>query len=163
LKRTRRHSNHVAPEGANRIAAGSGHDRRTERAALWRYLLSWLLSSAVVVMLLALALDAPSDPPPQLLRAAERASCRLTVDGDDNAARAGEVLLRYRRTLSAAQSARLSDVIGRLAGLATPEADADLPDAVAVETGEARLGCSRVDRRAEEVLILFIGHYAAGE
>ena len=162
MKRTRRHSNYVPPEPANRIGAGSRHDRGAGRAGLWRYLLSWLLSSAVVVMLLALALDAPSDPPPQLLRAAERASCRLTV-GEGSAARAGEVLLRYSRTLSAAESARLSDVIARLAGLARPAADADLPDAVAVESSEARLGCSRVDRRAEEVLILFIGHYAAGE
>jgi hypothetical protein len=127
---------------------------------LWRYLVSWLLASAAVVIMLALALDGSSDPPPQLVRAAERASCRLTVDGEDDTARADEVVLRYGRTLTAVESARVRSITGRLAGLARSAADAALPHAVAVETGGAQLRCSTVSRRAEEVLVLFIRQYA---
>ena len=121
-------------------------------AALWRYGAAWLGGSAVVVAALALALDGGDGHPEKLELAAECASCRFVRDSDRPAG--GTVVVTYRPTLSAPELARVRAVARRLA--APTASAAPMDEAVAAENGAERLGCPRVDARAEEAITLFV-------
>lgn len=120
---------------------------------MWRYLAAWLGASAVVVAALALALDGGPEHPRQLTVAAERASCRFASDSDRPAG--ASVVLSYRATLSGDEIARVRAVARRLATPAVSTA-AGATEVVAAENGDERLGCPRIDARAEEAITLFV-------
>lgn len=101
---------------------------------------------------LALALDGERAHPQGLEVAAERASCRFVRDFDRPAG--GSVVVTYRSTLSGREIARVRAVARRLATPAAP--DARVSEAVAAENGVERLGCPRVDARAEDAITLFV-------
>jgi hypothetical protein len=122
-----------------------------ESAALWRYIAAWTVASAAVVALLALALDGGRSHPEPLTVAAERASCRFVSDSDRPAG--AHVVLSYRPTLSGDEIARVHAVARRLAA---PAVSAPRSEAIAVENGDERLACPRVDARAEDAIVLFV-------
>jgi hypothetical protein len=123
-----------------------------ETAALWRYAAAWLGGSAAVVAVLALVLDGGSTRPEELDVAAERAACRIVRDSDRPAG--GSVVLTYRATLSGPEIARVRAVARRLAAPAAVVEPGT--EAVAAENGVERLGCPRIDRRAEDAITLFV-------
>lgn len=123
--------------------------------AVWRYLAVWLVGSAVVVVALAAALDGGPVHPERLTVAAERAACRFASDSDRPAT--GSIVLSYRPTLSGEEIARVHAVARRLATPAVSTTDDPPPsEAVAAENGDERLGCPRVDERAEDAIVLFV-------
>jgi hypothetical protein len=124
-----------------------------ETTALWRYFAAWLLASAAVVAGLALALDGGRPHPEPLTVAARRASCHFIRDSDRPAR--GAVVLSYRATLSGEEIARVRDVARRLAAPAV-SGNPSATEAVAAENGDERLGCPRVDERAEDAIMLFV-------
>jgi hypothetical protein len=123
-----------------------------ESAALWRYVAAWLMASAAVVAALAVALDGGRSHPETLEIAAERASCRFVPDSDRPAG--GSVVVTYRATLPGRAIARVRDVARRLAAPAAVVEPGS--EAVAAEHGVERLGCPRVDTRAEHAITLFV-------
>jgi hypothetical protein len=126
-----------------------------ETTSLWRYIAAWLLASAVVVAGLAIALDDGRTHPQPLTVAAERASCRFVSDSD-RPVRAS-VVLSYRPTLSGSEMARVRAVARRLAAPSVATArDPRQTEAIAAENGDERLGCPRVDARAEDAIVLFV-------
>jgi hypothetical protein len=125
-----------------------------DSTALWRYLAAWLVASAAVVAGLVLALhDGGRTHPEPLTVAAERASCRFIRDSDRPPG--GTVVLSYRATLSREEVARVLEVARRLAAPAVSESPS-ASEAVAAENGDERLGCPRVDARAEDAITLFV-------
>jgi hypothetical protein len=126
-----------------------------ETTALWRYIAAWLVASAIVVAALATALDEGRAHPQPLTVAAERASCRFVSDSDRPAS--ASVVLSYPPTLSGRELARVRAVARRLAAPSVATAqDPRQRDAIAAENGDERLGCPRVDARAEDAIVLFV-------
>jgi hypothetical protein len=64
-------------------------------------------------------------------------------------------VLSYRATLSEEEIARVREVARRLAAPAVSE-NPSTAEAVAAENGDERLGCPRVDARAEDAITLFV-------
>jgi hypothetical protein len=126
-----------------------------ENVALWRYIAAWAVASAAVVALLAVALDGGRSHPEPLMIAAERASCRFVSDSDRPAG--APFVLSYRPTLSGDEIARVQAIARRLAApaVSTPQGP-PRSEAIAVENGDERLGCPRMDARAEDAIVLFV-------
>jgi hypothetical protein len=122
-----------------------------------RYALAWIVATAAAVVGVAALLRAVDDRPARLDVAIERASCRLEPARDRPARPgAGQVVVRYRARLSAAESARLQRIVEQLAGRAiTVPVRPAAPDVVEATDDARRLSCARLDQRTEDALILF--------
>jgi hypothetical protein len=140
-----------------------GKRRRTPLAGTVRYAVSWIAATTATVLALSVALHGTGEPPALLESVVERASCRLEQGGRESAGRIGvalgrsKVVVRYRATLSTAESARLRRIARRLAGRAVTIPGVPASAAAVEATAETyRLNCSRVDQHTEEALMLFV-------
>ena len=122
---------------------------------VWRYLAAWVVSTAIVVAALAVALDAGEPRPAKLTLAAERAACRFGSDSDRPAT--GTIVLSYQPSLSGEDMARVRDMVRRLPAVTVSIAkDAPRREAITADNGHERLGCPRVDAQAERAIVLFV-------
>lgn len=112
---------------------------------------------------LALALHGMEEPPASLAVAVDRASCELRESAGgpaaylDAALSAGNVVVRYRASLSGREVARLRSIARRFGGRPVTVVRAPT-SAAAVEATAAglRMECPRIDGRTEAALMLFV-------